>query len=80
MRFSKGRFSNSIIRRREYDNPSVFCCRKSLPLEGKVPRNEADEVSDSRKQHLISQPRCQLPLKGKPLFSIRVHLYTAMRR
>ena len=44
MRFSKGRFSNSIIRRREYDNPSVFCCRKSLPLEGKVAQRERSRM------------------------------------
>ena len=42
--FPKGRFSNSIIRRREYDNPSVFCCRKSLPLEGKVVQRERSRM------------------------------------
>ena len=47
-----------------------------------TPRNEVDEVSDSRKQHLISQLRCLLPLKGKPLFckSALIHRHTEVIR
>ena len=69
------------------------CQAKSLPLEGKVPRNEADEVDTQKAtflrigrtqcarfpEHLISQLRCQLPLKGKPLLlkSALSHHHTA---
>ena len=48
----------------------MFC----LPLEGKVPRNEADEVLENKKQKLnfikSATPHhrltAELPLKGKP--------------